>query len=145
MANSRRRFLKSGTMVALCAGVPASFAERGLAKEPGPTTFDFTLMKSDFEACLHSNFWVHVRQAGTVDMTLASVTDLRRAAQNKISLESKEGFSLLFEAPPGTKLPQDTYLIEHGDLGKFRVLMVPMAGRKRRAPRYEVIINRLAP
>jgi len=132
-------------MVALCAGVPVSFAESGLGKELSPTTFNVTLMKSDFEACLHSNFRVHVRQAGSVDMTLASVTNLRRAAQNKMSLENKEGFSLLFEAHPGTKLPQDTYLIEHGKLGTFRVLMVPMAGRKRRAPRYEVIINRLTP
>jgi len=132
-------------MVALAAGVTPSLSTNGLGKTISNLSVSLELKKSDFQAHLYSNFRVHGGGAASVDMTLASITDLRRSSQKRISLQDREGFSLLFEAPTGTRLQQDTYLIEHEQLGKFRLLMVPMVSRKRRAARYEAIINHLKP
>ena len=140
MPTSRRSFLKSGTMMALCAGVPAGLAKTVLGTEGGfahPNNL-LTLKKADFEALINSKFRVHTGTR-SVDLTLATVTDLKRP----VSKRHEEGFSLLFDGPAAVKLKQDTYLIEHEDLGKCRLLMVPVVSRQKRTHRYEIIINRI--
>lgn len=140
MTTSRRNFIKGGTMIALAAGVPVSLATTVLGNENHLTSANnlLNLKKTDFEAHLNSKFRVHA-PTRTVDITLASVTDLKRPA-NK---QSREGFSLVFDGPSATRLSQDTYLIEHEKLGRFSLLMVPVVSRKKRTQRYEIIINRI--
>jgi uncharacterized protein DUF6916 len=140
MPTSRRSFLKSGTMIALGAGVPAALAKTVLGTERGLTLANnlLKLKKSDFEALVNSKFRVHTATR-SVDLTLATVTDLKRP----VSKRNEEGFSLLFDGPTALRLRQETYLIEHKDLGKFRLLIVPVVSRKKRTHRYEIIINRI--
>jgi hypothetical protein len=71
------------------------------------------------------------------------LVDVTSFASRKQTAAGKEGFSLLFRGPKETTLKQDTYLIEHEQLGMFSFLVVPVGTKDARAPHYEAVINRL--
>lgn len=136
MSSSRRDFLKRGTFVALTAGVPLALTEiasgMGTSKAAG-------LNMAAFKAQLGTKFFIN-HQASKVKMTLVDVTNF---ASKKQTAAGKEGFSLLFRGPQEATLKQDTYLIEHDELGMFSFLVVPVGTKDARAPHYEAVINRL--
>ena len=136
MSSSRREFLKRGTFVALAAGVPLSLT--GKASGMGTSTAAGLNMTA-FKSQLGTNFFIN-HEALKVKMTLVDVTNF---ASRKQTAAGKEGFSLLFRGPKETALKQDTYLIEHEQLGMFSFLVVPVGTKDTRAPRYEAVINRL--
>jgi uncharacterized protein DUF6916 len=135
MSSSRREFLKRGTFVALAAGVPLALTE----KVSGMSTTATGLNLASFKSQLGSSFLIN-HQASKVKVTLVDVTDF---ASRKQSAAGKEGFSLLFRGPKETTLKQETYLIEHEQLGMFSFLVVPVGTKDTRAPHYEAVINRL--
>ena len=135
MSRSRREFLKRGMFVALAAGVPLTLTEK--ASGMGNTTVAGLNMAS-FKSQLNTNFTIN-HQASKVKMTLVDVTDF---ASRKQAAAGKEGFSLIFRGPKAT-LKQDTYLIEHEQLGMFSFLIVPVGTKDTRVPHYEAVINRL--
>ena len=142
MSTSRRKFLKSGTMVALAAGIPG-----GLSKAIEVTARDLTassqfgLSKAAFEANLNSRFLIRAEGSQSFELKLAQVADLKRYRKGKVAPASRDGFSLLFEGPKG--IPQDRYSFHHAKMGKFDLLTVPIQTRKKPGQSYEVIINRL--
>ena len=71
------------------------------------------------------------------------LVDVNSFASRKQAAACKEGFSLLFRGSEETTLKQDTYLIEHEQLGMFSFLVVPVGTNDKRGPHYEVVINRL--
>ncbi len=139
---TRRNFLRSGTMVALAAGLPGGLSKaiqvsaRDLSVNPR-----FGLSKTAFEANLNTRFLVRTQGAQSFALKLANVVDLKRRSKGKVAAANKEGFSLLFEGPKG--IPQDYYRFEHDKMGKFDLLMVPVERRTKKGQSYEVIINRL--
>jgi hypothetical protein len=141
MSTSRRDFLKKGSLVALAAGVPLSFAERSLARETLAPSGRLGLSKAAFMAQLNTEFSINETTAKS-KIKLVAVEDLReaRAFGNR-----KEGFSLLFRGDQTLALKQNTYLIQHDRLGTFSFLLVPMMTRDKNAPHYEAIINHLHP
>ena len=136
MSSSRREFLKRGMFGALAAGVPLALTEKAFGM--GTSTAAGLNMES-FKAQLGTNFVVN-HEASKVKMTLVDVTNF---ASRKQIAAGKEGFSLLFRGPKETALKQDTYVIEHEELGLFSFLVVPVGTKDTRAPRYEAVINRL--
>jgi len=136
MSSSRRDFLKRGTLVALAAGVPLALT--GKASGMGTSTAAGLNMAA-FKSQLGTKFFIN-HEASKVKMTLVDVTNL---ASRKQTAAGKEGFSLLFRGPKETALKQDTYLIEHEQLGMFSFLVVPVGTKDTSAPRYEAVINRL--
>jgi hypothetical protein len=134
MSSSRREFLKRGTFVALAAAVPLALTE----KASGTSTAAGLNMAS-FRSQLGTSFQIN-HQASKVKITLVDVADF---ASRKQTAAGKEGFSLLFRGPKETTLKQDTYLIEHEELGMFSFLVVPVGTKDTRAPHYEAVINRL--
>ena len=136
MSSSRREFLKRGTFVALAAGVPLALTENafGITKSK-PAGLDLASFKSQ----LGTNFLIN-HQASKVKIELVDVTNF---ASRKQTAAGKEGFSLLFRGPKEMTLKQDTYLIEHEQLGMFSFLVVPVGTKDKRAPHYEAVINRL--
>lgn len=142
MSTSRRSFLKSGSMVALAAGIPG-----GLSKAIQVTARDlsanskFGLSKTAFEANLNSRFLIRADGAKSFELKLANVSDLKRHRKGKVAAANKEGFSLLFEGPKG--IPQANYNFHHDKMGEFDLLMVPIQSRKKKGHSYEVVINRL--
>ncbi len=138
MSSSRREFLKRGTFVALAAGVPLALTE----KASGMFTTKAAaagLNMASFKSQLGTNFLIN-QQASKVNVKLVNVTSF---ASRKQTAAGKEGFSLLFRGPKELALKQDTYLIEHEQLGMFSFLVVPVGTKDTRAPYYEAVINRL--
>ena len=138
MSSSRREFLKRGTLMALAAGVPLSLTEKafGMGTQTS-TTAGLTL--TSFKSQLGTSFFIS-NETATVKTTLVSVKSF---ASRKQTAAGKEGFSLLFRGPKEATLKQDTYLIEHEQLGMFSFLVVPVGTKDTRAPHYEAVINRL--
>lgn len=135
MRSSRREFLKRGTFVALAAGVPLALTEKAF----GMSTTPAGLNMASFKSQLGTSFLIN-HQAAKVKIELVGVKSF---ASRKQAAAGKEGFSLLFRGAEETTLKQDTYLMEHEELGMFSFLVVPVGTKNKRAPHYEVVINRL--
>jgi len=135
-SSSRREFLKRGTLVALAAGVPLALTEKAFGTTKSTAA---GLSMASFKSQLGTSFQIN-HQASKVKITLVDVVNF---ASRKESAAGKEGFSLLFRGPKDATLKQDTYLIEHEQLGMFSFLVVPVGANDKRAPRYEAVINRL--
>lgn len=136
MSRSRREFLKRGMFVALAAGVPLSLTEKASGRGTSTAT---GLNMTAFKSQLGTSFQIN-HQASKVNFKLVDVTSF---ATRKQTASGKEGFSLLFRGPKESRLKQDTYLIEHSELGMFSFLVVPVGTTDTRAPHYEAVINRL--
>jgi hypothetical protein len=138
MSSSRREFLKRGMFGAVAAGVPLALTENAFGMGTTKSTAAGLNMAS-FKSQLDTSF--HIKdQASEVKITLVNVTNF---ASRKQMAAGKEGFSLLFRGPQEATLKQDTYLIEHEELGMFSFLVVPVGAKEKRAPHYEAVINRL--
>jgi hypothetical protein len=94
-----------------------------------------------FKSQLGTTFTINDETA-KVKVTLVEVANL---ASRKQTAAGKEGFSLRFRGPQEMALKQNTYLIEHEQLGLFSFLIVPIGTRTTRSPHYEAVINRLHP
>ena len=136
MSRSRREFLKRGMFVALAAGVPLALTEKAFGMSTATTA---GLNMASFKSQLGTSFHIN-HQASKVKITLVDVANF---ASRKQAAAGKEGFSLLFRGPKETTLKQDTYLIEHEQLGLFSFLIVPVGTKDTRGPHYEAVINRL--
>lgn len=136
MSSSRREFLKRGTLVALAAGVPLALTEKALGTTKSTAA---GLNLASFKSQLGTSFQINY-QASKVKITLVDVANF---ASRKQAAAGKEGFSLLFRGPKETPLKQDTYLIEHEQLGMFSFLVVPVGTKDTRDLQYEAVINRL--
>ena len=140
MKSSRREFLKRGTLGALAAGVPLALS----AKASGMTTASpntAALNMAAFKSQLGTTFTFN-GEVAKVKVTLVQVSNL---ASKKQTAAGKEGFSLLFRGPQDSLLKQNTYLIEHPELGMLSFLVVPVGKKDPRSPYYEAVINRLHP
>jgi uncharacterized protein DUF6916 len=136
MSSSRREFLKRGTFMALAAGVPLALTENTFGTTKSTPA---GLNMASFKSQLGSSFIIN-HQASKVKITLVDVSSF---ANKKQTAAGKEGFSLVFRGPKEADLKQDTYLIEHEQLGMFSFLVVPVGSKDTRAPHYEAVINRL--
>jgi hypothetical protein len=122
--------------MALAAGVPLALTENAFGTTKSTSA---GLNMASFKSQLGSSFIIN-HQASKVKITLVDVTSF--ASKNQTAA-GKEGFSLVFRGPKETTLKQDTYLIEHEQLGMFSFLVVPVGTKDTRAPHYEAVINRL--
>jgi hypothetical protein len=138
MSSSRREFLKRGTLMALAAGVPLALTEKASGMVTA-TSKSAGLTLASFKSQLGTSFLINY-ETGKVKTTLVDIVDF---ASRKQTAAGKEGFSLFFRGPEEATLKQDTYLIEHEQLGLFSFLIVPVRTRDMRAPYYEAVINRL--
>lgn len=71
-----------------------------------------------------------------IEMKLVSVE--RRTSP--FPAKSREPFSLLFLAPPDTRLPQSIYPMEHEVMGRLEIFIVPV-GPGYDKPHYEAVFN----
>lgn len=138
MSSSRREFLKRGMFTALAAGVPLSLTEKasGMVTASSSTA---GLSMAAFKSQLGTSFFIN-QETSKVKATLVKVASF---ASRKEAANGKEGFTLLFRGSKETTLKQDTYLIEHRELGMFSFLVVPVQTKDTRAAHYEAVINRL--
>jgi len=138
MKSSRREFLKRGTLGVLAAGVPLSLSVKASGMGNGSST-SAGLNLAAFKSQLGTTFTVNDENA-KVKVTLVEVASF---ASRKDAAAGKEGFALRFRGPQEITLQQNTYVIEHKQLGLFSFLIVPVGIRNTRSPYYEAVVNRL--
>ena len=138
MSSSRRKFLQQGTLMALAAGVPWSLTEK--ASGMGTATSKTAgLTFASFKSQVGTSFLIN-HDTGKVKTTLVDITSF---ASRQQTAAGREGFTLLFRGPRDITLKQDTFLIEHDQLGLFSFLIVPVRTRNTSAAHYAAVINRL--
>ncbi len=162
MALSRRKFLKSGILVALSATIPLKIANTAAGQQRSPkpvspgTVFQvpyesqtdpvYYFKKSTFSPYLNTIFRIHYQPKKVMSLRLIRVTDAGPVDGRKADAAvGKECFSIIFRAPLYSQpLSQKTYQIEHGALGTFN-LFLAYKGKDRYGLNYEALINHRMP
>ena len=163
MSTPRRDFLKSAFMSVAAAGLIShsarfAFAQKDRLKDAhgnfqipaqalGDPLYHFT--RATFEPYLGSEFRVTVGPYKTVNLRLVKVEDQRpqqqQQQQRKGALRTEgECFLLLFQASGKLSDLQQTYVLQHGALGKFSLFLVD-AGEKANDTYYSAVINHTRP
>ena len=147
MVVSRRSFLKRGSLVFLATGISIGSADRIFAhdtdfkyepvQDDDPAPFNYS--KATFTPYVGNVFRIFLPDSSNaLTTTLVSVSDIGPVPDQKD--ETRECFVLKFR---GTEtLPQNTYWIEHAQLGRFQLVLVP-AGKNKHGIYHQAVINRL--
>ena len=149
MQITRKNFLQSagGVAALIVAGniIPGAFAQRkgddALYPIPVETYSDplFSITADQFRSFIGHSFTARADERRDVSVVLTEVNSLEYQ-QNTINGYYGESFSLIFEAPQRTKLPQDRYKMTSDGLPDFTALVVPTGLRQRQ---FEIVINRI--
>ena len=143
--NTRRRFLRDSSLLAAALFVPA-----GALATPAPNT-TMSLERigfGAFAANARSTFWVRRDPAPAVGLQLAEAqagpptADVLQAVAPDAG---NEKFSLFFVGLADEPLEQDTYIFEHGRIGRFAMFIVPIMSRDPSRAYYEAVFNRPKP
>jgi hypothetical protein len=140
--STRRRFLRDSSLAAAAALVPTG----ALAELIRSRTLSLDQVHfAAFAANVGTTFWVLQDQAPATGLELAQAQASPPPA-NAIQAAApdawNEKFSLLFRGLPSQPLEQDTYLFEHGNIGRFAMFIVPIGSPDAGYPIYQAIFNR---
>lgn len=91
----------------------------------------------DFET-----FAMQINTSFRVKPAAELTVELKLIEANNRSIPRQEMFSLIFQGPDQTFLPQRLYPIEHDLIGAFDLFIVPI-GRDEDGYRYEAVFNRV--
>ena len=95
------------------------------------------LTLADFVGLLHSRFRARV-DAGTI----VEIELIEAAPNSSVSAARPGNFSLMFNGPTHPILPQRIHHLEHDQLGRFDLFIVPV-GQTKGGTQYQAIFNRL--
>jgi hypothetical protein len=163
MSVTRRKFLKSGAMSALAAGIVLNagvlaFGQKELNRKSNPTidsqipyeatqtpTFYFT--RDTFAPYVGGIFTTRGVGGHTVNLTLQPVRDCTPKASTKLMTKSArktDCFALTFRSDEQLSDLTTIYRLNHGALGKFDVFMTQRKGAGG-VYFYEAVFNHLVP
>lgn len=99
-------------------------------------------MSTSFEpvhAAVGSQFVAHTQQ-GPVELVLVEAQERPRG---HLPEPFRTPFSLLFTGPEAPRLAQDTYTLDHAQLGRVQWMLVPVMPDTRapNVPRYEAVFG----
>jgi hypothetical protein len=150
---SRRRFMKTGMMVAAFAGVPLGLAKASAAPQSNSvksgkalnkeqTNRLFYYNKSTFTPYVNSDFRVYLNSSKAVAITLVGIEDFSNAEES-LRAAGDECFKLQFDGRSDRAFAQQTYEVEHAALGRFSLFIVPVGMRTGKGEiSYEAVFNR---
>jgi hypothetical protein len=151
MSISRRKFIGTGSLVVLAAGLPLralarnadETSSKSVAGLAGADVETARLNSEAFTRCLNTQFRFHRRGGPSAVLKSFAVNHWEPAASRSRTRAARgECFSVMFLSPDSTRLAQDSYAVEHESLGKFQMLIVPM-GESNQGLYYEAVFNRL--
>ncbi len=157
MSVTRRRFLQTGTLAAAAASAadvsPLMAATDDMAPQQLPPGLPPEVLADPLWSIPRAAWSRHVgtfftlytengREIGS--LVLQRVTNLR-SQQRPRPPAGQECFALLFRnRRTRDTLPQAVYVLEHGVLGRVKLLLVPTLQRRSPAPVLEAVINRVS-
>lgn len=100
---------------------------------PDPLTY------STFKALLNTKFTLREGAGDKKDLVLVEAEKLPHYSAGKIA-GGREPFSLVFQGPKGSALPQRIHAMEHERLGVMEIFLVPIEPDAA-GPRYEAVFN----
>jgi hypothetical protein len=147
MSISRRKFLHTGTLAVVAAGIPMR-AFAAAASKPSQSASLTTaghdqaspLNKESFARHLNTTFELRHRDHSPITVKLIELKDWHNKG-GRIGAKT-ECFSAIFVSSNVARLPQSTYAVHHPQMGKFDLLLVPN-GQNKQGEYYEAIFNRL--
>jgi hypothetical protein len=152
MSISRRKFLGTGSLVVLAAGLPVQALAKGVGETgsksnslaAGRASLEAARLNSEaFARCLNTKFRVQKRNSHAAILKLVEVSHWQSgSSRSRDAATGRECFSVMFLGAHNAQLDQDTYAVEHESLGSFQLLIVPM-GETRQGLYYEAVFNRL--
>jgi hypothetical protein len=92
------------------------------------------LTLEDFSQHMNSKFMIGVEGADAIGLELVEAEDIGSTLQH-------EQFSIVFRGPNDRLLPQGIYSVEHNELEKFDLFIVPIR-QDQNGIYYEAIFNR---
>lgn len=140
----RRTFcLRSSAGVALLLAAPWA----AVAKPSRQNLRDVPLTGLSFETLvdqLNSTFHVHAGEHGLLPLQLIRVEVKTPSPLEKPNAPDAEfeRFSLVFAGGRTQRLPQETYLFEHPQIGRFELFIVPVLSLDPARHKYEAVFNR---
>lgn len=87
-------------------------------------TTDAPLTEEEFSRHLNTSFDVQLGDSQRVELKLVKVEGYKERPNEE---QGMERFSLYFEGPAETFLPQSTYTLEHERMGANDIFIVPVA------------------
>jgi len=135
---SRRNFLKRGTFGAIAAGFSLGLGD-SLTRVSASSVSPLGLNRAAFASQLRTTFLIR-QGSRKVPLKLIEVVDI---GSKRTARGVREAFALVLRGSDTTPLEQETYTIEHENLGMFSFLVVPVVSRDKSARYYEININRL--
>ena len=140
----RRTFcLRSSASVALLVAAPWAATAK-----PSPRTLrNISVAELSCEALaeqLNTTFHVRFGDQGLRPLQLIRV-EVREPSprENPNAPDARfERFSLVFADQRADRLPQENYLFEHPQIGRFELFIVPVISRDPTRHKYEVVFNR---
>lgn len=147
MSVSRRRFLKSGAISAMSAGLVlqstrSAFGGNSAGKSLGLSSAGgrFNYSRANFEPHLGSTFKVRLGK-DSVNLKLIDLVDYQRSSKRQMPVTGTESFVLAFRAPKTLHHHSTTQKLEHPALGKFDLFMTGSQDRGKIF--YTAVINRI--
>lgn len=148
MAFTRRKFLQTGAVVTLGAGLPM----KALADTLSPSMSQSNTSRAHallagagsyfdmetFSGQLNTYFRFSDATVKNATLKLVEITDWRT---KPIKKTGRECFSLIFSGDESSSLAQNTYTVQHSSLGTFSMLLVPK-GTANGIGYYEAVFNR---
>jgi hypothetical protein len=92
---------------------------------------------STFQKHINEAFRLYLSPEQSIDLKLVTATDT--SAKQPTGCES---FSIVFLGSQQPLLPQDTYLLQHPELGEFQLFIVPIRQDKN-GSYYEAVFSRI--
>ena len=95
-----------------------------------------TFTCATFDPHLGERFRLEVEAGSTIDVVLTEA----RVWGASPDPGGRDPFTVVFQGPPETVLPQRTYRLEHAAIGAFEIFLVPI-GRDERGVSYEAVFT----
>lgn len=154
MTVSRRKFLKTGTMVGLAAVIPmkSAFAQteagkQELFKVPAESQADLLdrfLNEETFSLYVNTRFRVHTSPFTAINLELINVKRWEQSSKAPSAGSAKlDCFSVVFRGPRNVVLESRTYRVDHDQMGSFDLFIAPVDDHKK-LRRYQAVFNRVA-
>lgn len=147
MSISRRRFLRSGALGALSAGLILESGQLAFGNNsdlsfgiPQNTSGPFKYSRADFERHVGSTFQTRLGKS-SVDLKLVRLAGYQSSSAQAAGKTSTESFVLAFRTPKSLPSKSATYKLEHSALGKFDLFMTSSEDHGKMI--YTAVVNRI--